>query len=200
MNSKFLKVNPKKLHPTQFCLGFLEVENKVKNIKKMSQKRFSEYLIEKVTPVVKGPGNILYLIDHHHHAKSLLLLNKKEIIIDIIEDWADLNENEFQKKMIHNKYVNLLDCNNKKKEFKDLPKSILKLKHDLFRSLAWAIREKNGFKKVDDIPFFEFRWGEFFRTYIKEDLIKQHFEKAVELGLFLAKQKEAKKLPGFNKE
>lgn len=200
MNTNFSKVNPNKLHPTQFCLGFMEVDNKVKQIKKMSKKRFNEYLIEKVTPVVKGPDGVLYLIDHHHHAKSLLLLKKKEIIIDIIEDWSHLSIKEFEIKMIKNKYVNLLDNNNQKQEFKDLPKLIINLKHDLFRSLAWAIREKNGFKKVDEIPFFEFRWGEFFRKYIKNDLITQHFEKAVELGLFLAQSKEAKKLPGFIKK
>jgi hypothetical protein len=191
--------NPKKLHPTQFCLGFLEVNHKVKMIKKMSKKKYSNYLIEKVTPVIIGPGNIHYLIDHHHHAKSLLLLGKKEIIIDIIADWSNLTPHSFQKKMIKSKFVNLLDNHNNKKQFEELPASILRLNHDYYRSLAWAIREKNGFKKVDNIPFFEFRWGEFFRQYIPEKLIINYFELAVNLGLKLAKSKDAEKLPGFFK-
>lgn len=199
MSTNYIKVNPKILHPTQFCLGFMEVEHKVKLIQKMSKTKYNKYLIEKVTPVVIGPNNIYYLIDHHHHAKSLLLLKKKEIIINIIEDWSNLTQSSFERKMIKSKFVNLLDRNNNKMDFKELPKSILRLDHDYYRSLAWAIREKNGFKKVDNIPFFEFRWGELFRQYITENLIIKHFNLAVELGLKIAKTQDAKDLPGFLK-
>lgn len=191
------KVDPRKLHPTQFCLGFKEVTHKIKIIKRMNKKEFNNYLIEKATPVVKGPKNQLYLIDHHHHAKSVILSKKPHILVYIIADYSDLTMESFIKKMINNGYCNLLDENNAKKDFHELPNSILKLKHDLFRSLAWGVREKNGFKKVDEIPFFEFRWGEFFRKYIKDSLIKDSFKIAVSTGVSLAKSKNAKHLPGY---
>lgn len=189
--------DPRKLYPTQFCLGYKEIVHKQDKILKMDKKEYEKYLMEKITPAVIGPEGKIYIIDHHHHARSLINLNKPEIILDILEDYSSLPVTEFIEIMTKNKYLNLYDEQGKIKNFSELPTNLIEMKHDYFRSLAWAVREKNGFKKVDEIPFFEFRWGEFFRSYITEKLIEDQFKSALEVALVLAKSKEAKHLPGY---
>jgi len=194
---KELYVDPTTLYPTQFCLGVKEVEYKKNKIKKMTPERFGAYLIEKITPVIIGPENKMYLVDHHHHAKSLIELGKSEILIKIIEDYSHLSIEEFKNKMQFNKYLNLLDENAKSRKFEDLPISLNDLRHDLYRSLAWAVREKKAFIKRDDVLYFEFRWAEFFRDYIPEKLLLDFFDLAIELAVKLAKSEKASHLPGF---
>jgi hypothetical protein len=192
-----LKVDPNSLHPTQFCLGYKEIEHKEKIIQKMTPEEYDKYLVKKTTPVVIGANNTMYLIDHHHHARSLINLNKSLIIVKVVENLSSLDENDFIKRMIDLKFVNLFNEEGKTENFKDLPKTLKSMKHDYFRSLAWSVRDNNGFKKVDEIPFFEFRWGEYFRKYIKEELIKDHFALATEIATKLSKEETAKHLPGF---
>lgn len=192
-------VDPKSLFPTQFCLGYKEIEHKEKKIKSMSKKQFEDYLIEKVTPVIIGPKGKLYLIDHHHHARSLINLKKPRILIEIIADYSSLSMKKFIEIMVKNGYTNLKNENSKQMKFSQLPKSLEKMNHDYYRSLAWSVREKGGFEKVDNIPFFEFRWGEYFRNYITEMLIIDNFDIATEVGLEMCSHPKAKNLPGFLK-
>lgn len=195
--NKTLYMNPLCLKPTQFCLGFKEIEHKENQIKKMSDEEYKKYLIYKVTPAIISPEGYFYIIDHHHHARSLINLQKPEIYIEIIEDCSKMNKNEFYNFLIEKKYVNLYDQNGVMKTIQELPPTLMDLSHDVYRSLAWQIREKKGFKKVDNIPFFEFRWGDFFRKYITEKLIEDNNPLAVEVGLSMAKSEKAKHLPGF---
>lgn len=192
-----VKVNPHHLYPTQFCLGYKEITYKEKNILKMNKSRYEEYLKEKITPAVIGPYGKIYIIDHHHHARSLINLHKTEILIEVIANCEELTPEQFKEYMIAKKYVNLYNAQGKSEEFEKLPQNLIEMQHDFFRSLAWAVREENGFKKVDEIPFFEFRWGEFFRSYITEKLVAEEFKLATMVALKLALSDKAQNLPGF---
>ena len=197
MLNKEFYINPTKLYPTQFCLGYKEVEFKKQKILKMTEIEYKKYLIEKITPVVLAPNNKVYLVDHHHHAKSLIDLRKKELYVKVIADYRHLTEQQFKKEMIRNKYLNLLNEKGKKGKFENLPLKITELRHDLYRSLAWAVRERKGFIKRDDILYFEFRWADFFRSYIPEKLILDFFELATNTAYILSKSEKAAHLPGF---
>lgn len=190
-------VQVENLKPTQMCLGFKEVEHKVKLLKSMNEKRLKSYHIEKVTPVVIGPNRRLWLIDHHHHARSLMECGIKEIFVVVHADLHHYSEEEFFDHMNKQKWLNLWDAEENLQPYTSLPKSLKEMQHDWFRSLAWGVREKGGFKKVDEIPFFEFRWGSFFRKFIKAKLIEDSFSEAVKLATKLCLHKEAKDLPGF---
>ena len=190
-------VSPHKLYPTQFCLGYKEIAHKEKNILKMNEKQYQKYLKDKITPAVIGPMGKIYIIDHHHHARSLINLNKPEILLTILEDCSSYSEEDFIQYMKAHRYVNLFDETGKTQEFSSLPQNLIDMKHDYFRSLAWAVRERDGFKKVDEIPFFEFRWGEFFRTYMSEKLVSEQFKLATDVALVLALSPQASHLPGY---
>lgn len=196
LNQEFY-IDPRKLKPTQFCLGFKEVEFKKQKILKMSKQEYEKYLIEKITPVVLAPNNEIYLVDHHHHSKSIIELGRKDIYVKVIADYRHLSLLKFKKMMKKNKYLNLLDENSKQRKFEELPSCLNELRHDLYRSLAWAVREKKAFIKRDDILYFEFRWAEFFRSYIPEKLLIDFFDLALDLAVKLAKSEKASHLPGF---
>jgi hypothetical protein len=185
----------KKLKPTQFCLGFKEVEFLIDKILKMSSQEYIQYLQTKTVPVVVGPGNEIYLIDRHHHSKSVLDLKRESVLVKVVENFSELSMNDFFIKMNELKYLNLFDENQISKNFEELPKSLLDMKHDWFRSLSYAVRESKGYsKQVDSIPFYEFRWGEIYRQYLKESLIKDDFELALKIAMELTKSDLAQKM------
>jgi hypothetical protein len=196
---KLIEVNILDLRPTQSGLGMEEVKYKVEKIKKMSPKEFSQYKKSKIVPVILGPKKELYLIDHHHFAYSLHLSGHKHVYIKILADFSNLSLKEFWKKMITKKWVWLESPEGKKIKPNQLPKSLLNLKNDFYRSLSWAVREKNGILPVDKIPFFEFMWGKFYKKYIAEEIIIEDFNAATDMAVVISQSKLAKKIPGFKR-
>lgn len=186
------------LYPTQPDLGMREVSYKVSLIKKMTEKEIDKYLIKKVSPVVIGPKGRVYIVDHHHHAYSLLKSGYGLIYVVVLKNWSNLSEEEFWKKMIKEKLV-LLEQGGESIGVNNLPNKITKMGNEEYRSLAWSVRELNGFNKVDHIPYFEFAWGNFYRKYVSLDLINDHYSLAVKVALEISKSKLAKKLPGYKK-
>lgn len=191
-----LYVKVEDLYPTQPDLGMREVDFKVKAIKKMSEKKFESYLVEKVSPVIIGPKGKMYIVDHHHHAFSLLKTKKTWIYVQVWHNWSNLSVEKFWKKMRDSRFV-LLKKGNLSISYHQLPHKISQMGNDEYRSLAWSVREKKGFDKADHIPFFEFQWANFYRKYFSLDLLKDHYEVALKLAIHLSKTKFAKHLPGF---
>ena len=79
---------------------------------------------------------------------------------------------------------------------RDIPKSVVELKDDPFRSLAGELRRAGGFAK-DTTPFSEFLWADFLRRRMKRKLVEKQFRAAVNEALKLAKSQEAHYLPGW---
>ena len=77
-----------------------------------------------------------------------------------------------------------------------LPESIRCLADDPFRSLAWLVREKGGYRKTDH-PFAEFRWAGIFRRHLKMHPVFDHMEGALKEAMKAARRPAAAALPGF---
>ena len=60
------------VRPTQFAVGFREVEDRAENIVGKSPHKLKKYLEEHLPLLVVGPGGVPYLIDGHHLALALL--------------------------------------------------------------------------------------------------------------------------------
>jgi hypothetical protein len=58
------------------------------------------------------------------------------------------------------------------------------------------LRRVGGFAK-DTTPFSEFLWADFLRRRIKQKIVQQDFEHAMELAMKLAKSMDADFLPGW---
>lgn len=188
------------LRPTQFVLGMKEIESKVEKISKLDPKAWAKYRDDHVIPVVVGPGPQFYMIDHHHFARACWELGKTDFKIKIIDDKNKLSEQHFWNFMIRKEWTYLHD------QFglgphapAALPADIRCLADDPYRSLAWAVRDVGGFKKVD-VPFFEFKWAAFYRQNLTTRLhSKSDFKDAVKTALKLSQTDDARYLPGYKK-
>jgi hypothetical protein len=184
------------LHPTQFSIGFAEVEAREKKIADLNPSALTKMEEEQPEPVVKGPGQVLYIIDHHHLARILAELHVEQTMCKIVGDLSDRSEAEFVAEMTKRNWLYLHDETGAPKQASELPASVLGLKDDPYRSLAGLLGKEHGFHQNDE-PFAEFRWAAFLRPRISLDDVQHHPDKALELALEAAKSKEACGLPGY---
>lgn len=188
------------LRPTQFCAGFRSVDEKARELDQKTPEKLRSYLIRHPVPVILGPqGQSLYLIDRHHLTLAYLKLNITKVPIAIYEDKSHLSATEFRNWMIQNSFVYLFDENDQAKPFEALPTSLSDLADDPYRSLAGMVEDRGGYKKTKEL-FRQFKWARFFRRFIKEEEIRQNFDKALETALALAQSPEARDLPGYSEK
>lgn len=191
------QLNLTQAHPTQFAVGELEVNAKVKKFKKMSASEISQYASEHQGLVVIGPGNTLYLADGHHIAAALLKVNKETMPVEVAANLSTLSETDFEKNMLANHWTWLLDENGKSgKTFSQLPTHVADLGNNLYRSLAWLVRKAGGYSKTSEL-WTDFLWSEYFRAHITIADKDTDMEKATKEALKIVHSPDAKDLPGY---
>jgi hypothetical protein len=184
------------LRPTQMTVGIREVKDKRKRFREQKEKKQSEMIGKHMIPVVVGPDERYYVVDHHHLARALHDEGIKDILVTVIGDLRMVDKDAFWGVMDNKRWVYPYDSKGERCHFKDIPKSIKDLKDDPFRSLAGEIRRAGGFAK-DTTPFSEFLWADFLRRKMSRKSVDDNFSKAVEKALALAKSDDAIYLPGW---
>jgi hypothetical protein len=185
------------LRPTQMTVGIREVKEKRQRWREQkSKKKQSEMLGTHMIPVVLGPDKRYYVVDHHHLARALHDEGVKDILVTMIGDLSMVERDAFWGVMDNKRWVYPYDAKGERRHFSDLPKSIENLKDDPYRSLAGELRRAGGFAK-DTTPFSEFLWADFLRRHIQRRTVEDHFTKAMEKALELAKSDDAVYLPGW---
>jgi len=185
------------LRPTQMTVGMREVKEKRKRFREHKSKKKQEELIGRhMIPVVHGPDDRYYVVDHHHLARALHDEGIEDILVAVIGDLTMVEKDAFWGVMDNKRWVYPYDAKGERRSFKDLPKTIKDLKDDPFRSLAGELRRAGGFAK-DTTPFSEFLWADFLRRQIERKTVEDHFSKALEKALALAKGHSAIYLPGW---
>lgn len=166
---QILQAKTDNLWPTQPRLGLAWVFRKVKKISKMDYDERHEYLSENPIPVVVGPEGRLYMVDHHHLARAVIESDHSKVYIQVIENYSNLSQEEFWKKMKKNHFVYLRDdVTESVLSPEDLPEWIEDLKDDPFRSLAGFLRDLKGFQKKLGAYFIEFIWAGALRKHFKK--------------------------------
>jgi hypothetical protein len=186
------------LRPTQITVGMREVKEKRKRWREKAQdkKKSAEYLGRHMIPVIMGPKDRLYVIDHHHLARALHDEGVENILTSIIADLSRLEPDAFWFMMDNRSWMHPFDDGGERRHYKDIPKSVDALVDDPFRSLAGELRRAGGFAK-DTTPFSEFLWADFLRRRLKRATVENDFEAALERALLLAKSQDANFLPGW---
>src|ERR1700737_2691166 len=185
------------LRPTQMTVGIREVKEKRKRWREQkSAKKRAELLGKHMIPVVHGPDDRYYVVDHHHLARALHDEGVKDILVTVIGNLTMVGRDEFWGVMDNKRWVYPYDGKGERRHFKDIPKSVAALKDDPFRSLAGELRRAGGFAK-DTTPFSEFLWADFLRRRIKRTRVEEEFEGALGEALKLAKSEQANYLPGW---
>ena len=185
------------LRPTQMTVGMREVKEKRQRFRDHKSKKKQDELVGRhMIPVVVGPDERYYVVDHHHLARALHDEGIQDILVTVIGDLTMVGKDAFWGVMDNKRWVYPYDAKGERRDFKDLPKSISDLKDDPFRSLAGELRRAGGFAK-DTTPFSEFLWADFLRRHVPRKMVENDFGHAMEKALALAKSKDAIYLPGW---
>jgi hypothetical protein len=184
------------LRPTQMTVGMREVEAKRSRWREHKGKKKGAFLGSHMIPVIHGPKDRHYVIDHHHLARALLDEGQTEVVTSVVADLRALDRDAFWVVLDNRGWCHPYDQNGVRRGFDDIPDSIADLRDDPFRSLAGELRRLGGFSK-ETVPFSEFLWADFFRRRLKRKAVERDFEAALEKALRLAKSQEASYLPGW---
>jgi hypothetical protein len=184
------------LRPTQITVGMREVEMRRKHWRATKKIKDDAFFVSHMIPVVLGPKDRRYVIDHHHLARGLIDEGVKEVFTTVVANLSHLAQDAFWVVLDNRGWMHPFDGKGRRRTYDDIPKSVLGLVDDPFRSLAGELRRMGGFAK-DTTPFSEFLWADFLRRRIKQTLVKRNFDEALEKALRLAKEKEAEYLPGW---
>ena len=182
------------LYPTQITVGMREVRAKRKHWRSVGRK--GEFLGRHLIPVIRGPKNRFYVIDHHHLALALLQEGVRKIAITVFADLAALDSDAFWTYLDNRGWLHPYDAKGRRRPYGNLPRRVSGLLDDPFRSLAGELRRAGGFAK-DTTPFSEFLWADFLRRRIKRTRVEDNFTQALERALKLARSEDAGFLPGW---
>jgi hypothetical protein len=184
------------LHPTQITVGMREVKAKRKRWRDERGKKREEFLARHLVPVILGPNDRHYVIDHHHLARALHDEGAKDVLVTVVADLSKLERESFWFVLDCHNWMHPFDDKGRRRDYKDIPKSVKDLVDDPFRSLAGELRRAGGFAK-DTTPFSEFIWADFLRQRIKRKSIENDFDQAMEHAVAMAKSQDANYLPGW---
>ncbi len=190
-------VRIKDLRPTQMTVGMREVAEKREEWRNRPRDSAGKYLGSHMIPAVLGPKGRPWIVDPHHLALAMHLEGVTEVMVSIIARLDTLPNKRFLAFMDAHNWLHAYDAKGKRREFDELPHSVTDLADDPYRSLAGEVRRAGGYAK-SPTPYTEFLWADFFRDRIKPDLLTDHFARCVEDAVPMARNREARHLPGWS--
>ncbi len=184
------------LRPTQITVGLHEVAARRQAWRAKGVTKAADFLGRNMIPVIRGPKERHYIIDHHHLALALHEENVEHVLITLVADLQRLEPDAFWFVLDNRGWMHPFDDQGRRRGYEDIPKSVTAMIDDPFRSLAGALRRIGGFAK-DTTPFSEFLWADFLRRRMKRKDLERDFEAAVEQALVFARSADADYLPGW---
>jgi hypothetical protein len=184
------------LRPTQITVGMREVNEKRKAWAAQPDDKGSKFLGKHMIPVILGPKERHFVIDHHHLGRALMEEGQPTVAVTVVADLRRLEKDAFWIFLDNRGWMHPFDAEGQRRTYEDIPKSLKDLVDDPYRSLAGELRRAGGFAK-DTTPFSEFLWADFLRRRIKRKNVEDRFGNALEQALQLAKSKDADFLPGW---
>ena len=184
------------LRPTQMTLGMAEVALKRKSWKEENPQKLTDFLGSHMVPVIAGPGGERFLIDHHHLARALHEEGVDSVFVTIVADFHKLDAVAFWNMMDFHGWTHPFDGKGRRRDYADLPRTVLDMEDDPYRSLAGELRNIGGYAK-DSTPFSEFVWADFLRRRMKPKQVRKDFSRALSAALEFAKSDDASYLPGW---
>lgn len=184
------------LHPTQITVGMREVAAKRKAWRANEDEEAGEFLGRHMIPVILGPKDRPYVIDHHHLARALYEEGVKSVLVTVIAKLKRLEPEAFWFVLDNRSWMHPFDDQGRRRGYEEIPGSIKDLVDDPFRSLAGELRRVGGFAK-ETAPFSEFLWADFLRRRMKRKAVEKDFDAALDRALALAKSEDADYLPGW---
>lgn len=184
------------LRPTQITVGRKEVEDKRKRWKAQGIEKKMAFVEKHMVPVILGPKDKYYILDHHHLSLALLEEGVKKIFVTVRADYSKLDRSAFWFVLDNLNLMHPFDEDGRRQSYEAIPKRVSDLVDDPYRSLAGSLRRAGGYAKAD-APYVEFLWADFLRRHITRRQIEVDFEGALDRALQLARSDKTDYLPGW---
>ena len=185
------------LRPTQITVGMREVQARRKHWKSQTTGSKREAFLQKhLVPVILGSRDRHFILDHHHLVLALHQEGLRDMYVTVLADLSALDKDTFWFVLDQRNWMHPFDRKGVRRSYESIPRSVLDLQDDPYRSLAGELRRLGGFAK-DTTPFSEFLWADFLRKRIKIGLVERDFKRSLQTAFELAKSKEADYLPGW---
>src|SRR5215470_2104509 len=97
------------LRPTQITVGMYEVNEKRKRWREHGEKKKSEFLGNHMIPVIWGPKERYYVIDHHHLTRALHEEGEKNVLVAVVSDLRKLERDAFWVVLDHRMWTHPYD-------------------------------------------------------------------------------------------
>ncbi|GGH62034.1 hypothetical protein GCM10010975_26320 [Comamonas phosphati] len=190
------------LRPTQMTVGAAEVAVKREQWKQLKSKERDKLLQSHWFPAVRGPRGRFFIVDHHHLGQALTQEEVANVWVMQLADYSDVEPDMFWRLMEFHHWAHPYDEKGRRHEFDAIPKRLMQLKDDPYRSLAGEVRKAGGYAK-DAAPFTEFLWADFFRPHFDKEALRavdgQGLPQAsVVSAVALARSPKARFLPGWS--
>jgi hypothetical protein len=137
------------LRPTQMTIGFAEVAIKRAQWREHLASDGADFLGRHMIPVVIGPKQVPWLIDHDHLARALLEEGVAHLLVSVVAQLDHLDQRTFLTFMDNRNWLHPFDARGERRTYSDLPKKLSKLTDDPYRSLAGAVRNMGGYAKTN---------------------------------------------------
>src|ERR1700761_9454521 len=131
------------LKPTQITLGMREVQDRRRRWRALGKKK-QKFLDTHMIPAILGPKGGHYIIDHHHLVRDMHDEGAKEVFVTVVADLKKLKDLSFWFVMDSRDWTHPFDQHGKRRDVKDIPKSVDKMVDDPYRSLAGGERPAGG--------------------------------------------------------
>ena len=184
------------LRPTQITVGMAEVALKRSEWSALKRGAREALLQAHWFPAVLGPKGRHYIVDHHHLGFALSLEGVETVNLTLLDDLSYLDMPTFWRVLEWNRWAHPFDARGRRCDASVIPRRIDRLVDDPYRSLAGLVRTAGGYAKSDE-PFAEFLWADYFRGRISRAAIARSLDACVRAGLELARQTQARYLPGW---
>lgn len=193
--------------PGQLTYGKPRVEYLRAKIREWDFDEIQGYIDARPIPYVRNPEGKWVIHDRHHFL--LAFFKEYEDLQDRFpdtplkftyqrsKDFKDASWVQYRQYMEKNNFVNL-KFKGTKVDWKDLPNSLLDLKKDYFRGMAWVL-VKSGIVEKNPVPFFEFVWADFLRKRFPKLPTKWRLENVEKVMKdILENPKDYESLPGLD--
>ncbi len=174
------------LVPTQVTIGIREMEHKRRRWRERSADEAAAYLASRPVPVVVGPDRRCHMIDRHHFVRAVYEEGVEQVPAVVLADLGTLDAERFWRTLEQKKWAHPFDEAGWRRLPHEMPRTVLDLRDDVFRSLAGALKRAGGYAKAQS-PFSEFRWAHFLRSRIPEALVQSNFDCALARALELSR-------------
>lgn len=183
---QLVEVKLRELRPTQMTVGYDEVAFKRRQWSTRTSEEKSRFIFEHPFPAVLGPDATYYILDGHHLGRALFEEEVEVVRLSLVENLSHLDLGEFWRLMNQRGLMHPHDAHGRRRDPKEMPKTVGDLADDPFRSLAAQVRRAGVYAK-DPTPFAEFQWANYFRRHISFAAVRAYPERALECAKKLAR-------------